>query len=246
MAHTETEAAKRPGESPLARVRRAVLWRLRGLGKIVYSRQELLFAEAVEEDILPGVDEAKLNSIIESLRLTARQATRHDLPLFRRYHRRSGRLGWGRTRMLLQRWARGDDCYVALDADGEVVAQVWLAYERCFIEGRWRRIPPDAIYCYGVDTRSDRYGSLGYIACCCAMRPAFLKHADRVRTIAWMEPRLFEKFRAVEAWLGLLRPRPAWIERYTWVCGFRFCRRVEVGPDWEFAAPRSRGGRGRR
>ncbi len=246
MTRAETELRKRPQEQRFARVLRAVLWRLRGLGKTISSRHELLFAQAVAEDISPDVDEAKLASVIESLGLTARKATQDDLPLFREYHLRSGRFGWGRTRSLLQRWARSDDCYIALDAEGAIVAQVWLAYERCFIEGRWRRIPPDTIYCYGVDTRSDRRGSLGFIACCCAMRPEFLKHTERVCTVAWMEPRLFEKFRAVEAWFGLVRPKPAWIERYTWVCGLRFCRRIEVGPDWEFTEPRPRRARGRR
>lgn len=246
MTRPETETKRPPGGSGLARVRRALLWRLRGLGRAVYSKHEFLFAEATEESILPGVDEAKLASVIASLRLTARKATVGDLPLFQRYHVRSGRLGWGRTRGLRKRWARGDDCYIALDADGEIVAQVWLAYERCCIEGRWRRIPPDTIYCYGIDTRSDRQGSLGYVACCCAMAPEFLKHTERVRTVAWMEPRLFEKFRAVSSWLGLLDAKPVWMERYTRVCGLRFCRRTDVGPDWTSAPPRRRGAQGRR
>ncbi len=228
-----------------ARVRRALLWRLRGVSRAIYNRHELLFAAATEEDILPGVDEAKLASVIAELRLTARKATAEDLPLFQRYHVRSGRLGWGRTRELRKRWARGDDCYIALDAEGEIVAQVWLAYDRCRIEGRWRRIPPDTVYCYGIDTRADRQGSLGYIACCCATTPEVVKHTERVRTVAWMEPRLFQKFRAVSSWLGLLDPKPVWLARHARLCGLRFYRRTDVSPDWVYTQPRRERGEGR-
>ncbi len=215
-------------------LQRALTWRLRSLGRAVYSSHDILFWVAGREETAPDLDEAKLASILESLRLTARKATIEDLPLFLRYRRRCGRLGWGCRRMLLKRWANGDDCYIALDRDGEIVAQLWLAYEWYQIEGHRRRVGPDEIYYYGADTRPDRNGSMGYMACSCAAVPEFVLRRGRSKAIAWVEPRLFARFQMVSAWLGLSEPRPFRIERHTRICGLRFCRATEVCADWEY------------
>jgi hypothetical protein len=200
----------------------------------LWSVRELLFWEAGAQDVPADLSQEKLDEIVAMLRFQVRKATSEDLPLFKRYYVQSGGLmRWGRIRALRRRWANGDDCYLALDRRGEIVAQLWIAYERCLIEGRWRRVGRDEIYYYGVDTRPDQLGSMGYVACAAAAVPEFVQRG-RLRAVAWVDPPLFDKFRQLSAWMGLANPRPVRLERWTRVCGLRFCRRLELDENWTY------------
>jgi hypothetical protein len=219
--------------SGFARLRKHLAWRLTRLREALFSVNEIVFwvGETEGAPWYPDVD--KLAEIGRMSGLSARTASTGDLDLFRRYHARCGRhLGPRRRRLMKQRWARGDQCYIALDGEGEIVAQFWVAYYQCLIEGRMRQVGPDEGYAYALETRPDRRSGMEFVACTCAALADGLR-IGRSRAISWGVPSTFESFRRLNQWAGLHSAiRPLRLERWTRLCGIRFCRTTELDESW--------------
>lgn len=211
---------------------KSLTWRLQRLRLALYSVTETLFWVADLEEAPWYPDVEKLAEIARLSGGQARQATLDDLPLFRRYHASFGRpLRFGRIRMMKQRWAQGDDCYIALDRAGEITAQLWVAYHHCLVEGKLRQVAPHEAYHYGIDTRPDQRGSMGFLACSClAVRDGMQR--GRRRVVSWGVPSIFESFQRLDWWVGLGKLKPLRLERWTRVCGLRFCHSTELEEDW--------------
>ncbi len=217
----------------LKRLYMAVAWRLHRLRAFLYHAQDVAFWEGTVDEAPWYPDLEKLHEIARAIGFETRQAAPEDLPLLREYHDRVGRpLGRRRIRKLRERWAAGDECYVALDRHGDVVAYMWAAYNDHYLEAIHDVVqvgPTDALS-YDVDTRSDKRGSMGFLACSCAAIAGGLRRGRR-RGISWCPPELFEKFARLHWFSGLGKPRLLRIERCRCVCGIRSRRVIEGAED---------------
>ena len=169
-------------------------------------------------------DLKKLDDIARNVGFEARKITPDDLELLREYHLRSGRpLGPRRVRKLRERWAAGDECYVAIDRDGSVAACMWIAYSDHYVEAIHDVFPvgPSDVLSYDVDTRPDKRGNMGFLACSCASVAEGIRRGRR-RGISWSSPDLFEEFRRLHWFSGLGTPHLFRIVRYRCICGLRF------------------------
>jgi hypothetical protein len=217
----------------LKRLYVSAAWRARRLRRAVCHSQEVAFWGGSVDDAPWYPDMKKLDEIARAVGLEARRATAEDIELLRDYHDRVGRpLGPRRIRQMRARWAAGDDCYLALDRQGSVVAYMWAAYSDHYIEAIHAvlRVGPEEVFSYDVDTRPDKRGSMGFLACSCASVADGLRRGRR-RGISWSTPQLFEKFRRLHWFSGLGTPHLFRVERCTCICGMRFRRVVQVSKD---------------
>ncbi|MCJ7750079.1 MAG: hypothetical protein MUQ65_03140 [Armatimonadetes bacterium] len=224
----------------LHRLYGSLAWRARRLLRILYHTEDVAFWGGDVGDAPWYPDLEKLDDIARNVGFEARKITRDDLELLREYHRRSGRpLGPRRIRKLHERWAAGDECYVAIDREGSVAACMWVAYNDHYIEAIHDVFPvgPSDVLSYDVDTRPDKRGSMGFLACSCASVAEGIRRGRR-RGISWSSPHLFEEFRRVHWFSGLGTPHLFRIVRYRCICGLRFRSVVEAPEDDPDERPR--------
>ncbi len=217
----------------LQRLRVSAAWRARRVGRFLYHREEVAFWGGNADDAPWYPDLQKLDEIARSVGFEARKITSDDLDLLRQYHDRVGRpLGRRRIGKMRERWEAGDDCYVALDRQGEVAAYIWAGYSDHYIEAIRDVLPvgPTEMVLYDVDTRLDKRGSMGFLACSCAALAEGIRHGRR-RVISWSSPELFEEFRRVHWFSGLGTLRLLRMERCRCVLGLLSRRALEVTDD---------------
>ncbi len=220
----------------LKRLKVSAKWRIRRLRSFFYDVQEFAFwtSDAKDAPWYPDLD--KLAEIGRTTALTARKAGPEDLELFRRYHDRLGKpLGPRRISKMRARWAEGSECYIALDREGEIASQLWVAYSDYYVEAIGAVVPvaPNEVLHFDVDTRPDMQGSMAFVACACAADVEGIKRG-RNRIVAWGAPELFDKFRHFHLWVGFGLVKPARLERFTRVCGLRFRRITRLDENWSY------------
>ena len=128
-----------------------------------------------------------------------------------------------------ERWAAGDDCYVATDGKGDVAAYIWAGYGDHYIEATREVLPvgPTEMVLYDVDTRRDKRGSMGFLACSCAALADGIQRG-RSSVTSWSTPQLFEEFRRVHWFSGLGTLRLFRVERCRCLLGMLSRRSVEM------------------
>ena len=189
----------------LQRIRTSVAWRTHRVRRFIWHTEEVAFWGGDANDAPWYPDLEKLDEIARSVGFDAKKATADDLDLLRDYHDRVGRrLGPRRIRKMRERWAAGDDCYVATDRMGDVAAYIWAGYSDHYIEAVREVLPvgPTEMVLYDVDTRRDKRGSMGFLACSCAALAEGIRRG-RSRVTSWSTPQLFEEFRRVHWFSGL-------------------------------------------
>ena len=226
----------------LRRLWRSVSWRAGIVRRAVYSVEDVAFWAGDSHDAPWYPDLDRLAAIGHASGFQARKTTPADLDLFRSYHDRAGRpLGPRRIRKMRERWAQGSECYIATDREGEIAAYMWAAYQDHYVEaiGEMLHIAPSEILHFDVDTRPDRRGSMGFVACACASLADGVRRRRR-RVISWGNPELFEEFRRFHWWTGLGALTLIRLERCRRICGMRFRRALDLkeeSPEGELRGP---------
>lgn len=217
----------------LKRLRTSVEWRARRVLRFLWHTEDVAFWAGDADDAPWYPDLAKLHEIARSVGFDTRKATERDLELLRDYHERVGRpLGPRRTRKMRERWAAGDDCYVATDRKGDVAAYIWAGYRDHYIEAVRELLPlgPHEMVLYDVDTRRDKRGSMGFLACSCAALAEGIRRG-RSCVISWSTPQLFEEFRRAHWFSGLGTLRLLRLERCRCRFGVLSRRALEIPDD---------------
>ncbi len=218
----------------LDRLRESARWRVRRFARIIYSTNQVLFWIGEASDAAWYPDLTKLTEIALSIGVPARRALPEDIALFQRYAERTGRaLGRRRKRKLQERWAKGDRCYIALDRDGDIIAYMWAAQRDLYVEALAQKVPVPAgeVMHYDVETRTDRNGSMGFLACACVALADEVKDGIH-RVVSWGDPALFEAFQRFHWWSGLGTLKPQRLVSCTTVLGLRFRRSKELNETW--------------
>lgn len=215
------------------RICRSVAWRTRRVRRFFWHQEEVAFwgGDASDAPWYPDLD--KLAEIAGLVGFDARKATADDLDLLRDYHVRAGRpLGFRRIRKMRERWNAGDDCYIATDRMGDVAAYIWAGYSDHYIEAVRQVLPvgPTEMVLYDVDTRLDKRGSMGFLACSCAALADGIQRG-RSRVTSWSTPQLFEEFRRVHWFSGLGTLRLIRVDRYRRLLGILSRRSLDVCED---------------
>jgi len=216
----------------LQRIRASMAWRARRVRRFIWHKEDVAFWGGDANSAPWYPDLGKLDQIARSVGFRARKATAEDLGLLKDYHRRVGRpLGPRKVRKLRERWNAGDQCYVAVDRAGDVAAYIWAGYNDHYIEATRTvlAVGPTEMVLYDVDTRQDKRGSLGFLACSCAALAEGIRRG-RSRVISWSTPQLYEEFRRVHWFSGLGTLQLLRVERYRRVFGVASRRSVEA-PD---------------
>ena len=211
------------------RLWRSAAWRAGIIRRALYSVEDVAFwaGESGGAPWYPDLD--RLAEIGRATGFRARTTTPEDLGLLRTYHDRAGRpLGPRRVRRMRERWAQGSECYIATDRHGDVVAYMWAGYQDHYVESIGEVLPvtPSEILHFDVDTRPDRRGSMGFLACACASLADGVRRGRR-RVISWGPPEVFEEFRRFHWWTGLGALYLMRVVRCTRVLGMRFRRTVD-------------------
>ena len=217
----------------LQRIRTSVAWRTHRVRRYIWHTEEVAFWGGDANDAPWYPDMEKLEEIARSVGFGARKATADDLNLLRDYHDRVGRpLGPRRIRKMRERWAAGDDCYVATDRKGDVAAHIWAGYSDHYIEAIREVLPvgPTEMVLYDVDTRRDKRGSMGFLACSCAALAEGIRRG-RSRVTSWSTPQLFEEFRRVHWFSGLGTLRLLRVERCRCLFGMLSRRSLEISEE---------------
>lgn len=220
----------------LARIPEAIAWRFERLRHFFYNSREVVFWAGEGKDAPWHPDLDKLAEIGRGIGLQARQASPADLELFSRYHARCGHpFKPRRIRKMLRRWQEDCSCYIALDAAGEIICYIWVAFRDLYVEdiSRVFTVGPGDALLFDLETRSDRHGSMGFAAASCAALVEITQRG-RDRIVAWSTPEQFEKFRRFHWWTGLGQLKPLHLERCTAICGLKFRKVTPLAEDYTF------------
>lgn len=207
----------------------SVAWRAGIIRRALYSVEDVAFWVGESDDAPWYPDLDRLAEIGRATGFQARKTTPEDLDLFRTYHDRAGRpLGPRRIRRMRERWAQGSECYIATDRHGDIVAYMWAGYQDHYVESIGEVLPvtPSEILHFDVDTRPDRRGSMGFVACACASLADGVRRGRR-RVISWGPPEVFEEFRRFHWWTGLGALNLMRVVRSKRVLGMRFRRTLD-------------------